>query len=165
MIKFFKELWWMVKVLFSGDPNEVNELQLKETANFPFEGYSYMMWCGYMVYRDSKADYIKEYINSEKFKKSYNHENIHLCQAQVKGSWWKYYLTYLWEWIKGGPIMNPASSAYYTIPFEMEAYGNEHDFTYCDNYDGSNLYKYDIDHRKSTYKEHRDNWREFCASL
>jgi hypothetical protein len=162
---FLKDCWWMVKTLFSSNPKEVSNLQLKETSTLPFDGYLCMMWCGHLVYRSSKAEKINEYINSEKYKNIYNHEMIHLCQAQIAGSWWKYYLNYVWEWIKGNPIINPASSAYYTIPYEMEAYGNEDDLTYTNNYDGSYLPIYDINHRKSTYKEHRSNWKEFCASL
>lgn len=162
---FFKDLWWMVKQLFSSNPNEMNELKLKETSCFPFDGYLSMMWCGHLVYRKSKSERIQKYINDPKYAVTYNHEMIHLCQSQTEGSWWKYYLKYVWEWICGGPIMAPASAAYYTIPYEMEAYANEKDLTYTDNYDGSNLYKYDIKKRKSTYKEHRSDWKEYIKTL
>ena len=58
-------------------------------------------------------------------KESLTHETIHLRQAQVIGSWVKYYWRYFVEWVKGNPICHPASSAYYTIKYEMEAYANE----------------------------------------
>ena len=57
-------------------------------------------------------------------------------------------------------------SAYYTNRYEMEAYGNEHRPEYWKNYNRTNLRgKYTIKNRKSTYRTHRDNWKEFCKSL
>lgn len=48
------------------------------------------------------------------------------------------------EWVKGNPICHPASSAYYTIPYEMEAYANEGNPDYPVNYNGNNLSRYKI---------------------
>lgn len=77
--------------------------------HYPFSGYSAMSWCGYILTKKKESD-IKT--------TTWNHENIHLQQAKDKGSWLKYYADYVWEWIKGNPITYPASSAYYTIPYE-----------------------------------------------
>lgn len=54
--------------------------------------------------------------------------------------------------MKGNPIIHPASSAYYTIPYEMEAYANQHNKEYIDNYHGQFLHCYVIKDRKKTYK-------------
>lgn len=100
--------------------------------HYPFSGYSAMSWCGYILTKKKESD-IKT--------TTWNHENIHLQQAKDKGSWLKYYADYVWEWIKGNPITYPASSAYYTIPYEMEAYANEDKSDYEIN---TNKYKIKI---------------------
>lgn len=129
-----KELWYLIKLLFSHISNELEIVKLK---HFPFSGFAYMMWCGKLITKtDNPID-----------KYDYNHENIHLQQAQLVGSWWKYYLTYLWEWIKGNPFRK---SSYYMIPFELEAYMNDCYLDYKVDEDSWCLY--DKDNRNSWYK-------------
>lgn len=153
-----KELWKLIKMLFATKPNDVENVELLGMNHFPFSGYKYMMWCGKMIYRNDTLKKRQKEWKTKSFKVSKNHETIHLVQAKQCGSWWKYYLKYFWEWIKGNPIIHPASSAYYTIPFESEAYANDDDFVYCSNYDGSNLSKY-------TFKDRKDLYRSFgCSS-
>lgn len=149
-----KELWTLAKMLFhrTGDSTKVEVLLFK---HFPFEGYKYMMWCGKII--TTKQEYLTP---SEV---SLNHERIHLLQAQMYSHWYKYYLHYVKGWIKGNPISHPAQSAYYTIPEEMEAYGNEHRSGYVPTKES--LKKYTIENRKNTYAEHRNNWRKYCKSL
>ena len=122
---------------------------------FPFQGYSAMSWCGKVITRkDNVSD------------KILNHERMHLEQAlelaksEKTNTWLTYYWQYLKYWIKGNPF---SESAYYTIPFEMEAYGNEHDFNY--KVTANSWKKYEIENRKETYKKYRDNWRNFCKNL
>ena len=169
MFTFLKELWQMVKMLFSSKPNVSNELELLAMQCFPFQGYKYMMWCGKMIYRKKNEERILSEINTPSFLKNKTHETTHLKQAQVKGrnSWLRYYLIYVWEWIKGNPIIHPASSAYYTIPFEMEAYANEDDVSYLDNYDGRYLHCYDIKDRKNTYRKYGNSraWKEYVKTI
>lgn len=138
----------MVKMLFSSKPNDSNELELLAMQCFPFQGYKYMMRCGKMIYRKK------------------NEERI-LSQVKGKNSWLRYYLIYVWEWIKGNPITNPASSAYYTIPFEMEAYANEEDPNYPLDYDGKYLHCYDIKNRKKTYRKYGNSraWKEYIKTI
>jgi hypothetical protein len=59
--------------------------------------------------------------------------------------------------------MAPASAAYYTIPFEMEAYGNEHNPNY--KVTANSWKKYEIENRKEIYNKYKYNWREFCKNL
>lgn len=119
--------------------------------HYPFSGYSAMSWCGYILTKKKESN-IKT--------TTWNHENIHLQQAKNKGSWLKYYTDYVWEWIKGNPITYPASSAYYTIPYEMEAYANEDKSDY-----EINTNKYKIKNRKKTYRENKKNWFNYIKNL
>lgn len=154
----FKELIQLIKWLFGSKPSDHDTLQIVQMKYFPFSGYSAMSWCGRLVTRKDPEKI------SEKTK---NHETIHLKQAQTEGSWLKYYVKYVWWWIKGNPIIHPASSAYYTIPYEMEAYANEDDFTYVDNYNPENLKRYIISNRKSTYREKmkKNEWKSYIKTL
>ena len=163
-----KELWTLAKMLFKSKPSEIDEVTLLGLDHFPFKGYAYMMWCGRMVYRNDAIDRRQKEWITKAYKVSKNHETIHLMQAKMCGSWVKYYLKYLWEWLKGGPVMAPASAAYYTIPFEVEAYANEGNFGYPKNYDGSNLAKYTLKNRKKLYKEvggTSSKWKAYVKTL
>ena len=153
MINFFNELWQLIKMLFKSKPNDFKEVELMSMHCFPFKGYKYMMWCGRMIYRSDNADRILSSLGSSTFKKEKTHETIHLKQAQQKKTWIKYYLKYVCEWFKGNPFFPPFISAYYTIPFEMEAYSNEDNSEYVENYDGKYLHCYDIKKRKKTFKK------------
>lgn len=151
----FKELWYLIKLLFSPLTDQVELVQMKY---FPFKGYSAMSWCGKIITRKPLVS-----------QRIFNHERLHLEQAlklvenDKQKTWLKYYWQYLKYWIKGNPIMAPASSAYYTIPFEMEAYGNEDDYSY---HPISNSWKlYELEDRKETYKKYMHNWKQFCKDL
>lgn len=163
-------------MLFKSKPSEIDEVTLLGMDHIPFEGYKYIMWCGRIIYRnDAYEKRRKEWITKQ-YKIDKNHETIHLMQAKMCGSWVKYYLKYLREWLRGGPVMAPASAAYYTIPFEMEAYANEENFDYPtemvanpDNYSGGMHKKYVIKSgRKKLYKEKGgtlSKWKEYIKTL
>lgn len=159
------ELIQLIKMLFGSKPSDFNEPQMLEMRHYPFSGYKYMMWCGRMIYRSSKRDRILSEIGTDRHKRSVTHETIHLRQAQVCGTWAKYYWKYFREWLKGNPLIHPASGAYYTIPFEMEAYANEDNPVYAQGYDGANLHLYEIKNRKSTYRKYKSEWKSYLKSL
>lgn len=147
-----KELWYLIKALFNPLTNQIEVVKMKY---FPFPGYSAMSWCGKVIIkRDTVSD------------KIINHERIHLEQAlqiakqENTNTWLTYYWQYLKYWVKGNPF---SESSYYTIPFEMEAYGNEHDFDYKITKDSWK--KYEIKDRKQTYRDNKYNWRTFCKNL
>lgn len=165
MFKWIKELFKLIGMLFSSKPSDFEEPELLSMDKFPPSGNKFLMWCGRMVYRSSKKDIIDEYLETTLGKYSITHETIHLRQAQLKGSWIRYYWKYLWEWIKGNPITNPSRSAYYTIPYEMEAFGNDRDESYPKTYTGDYLWCYDISNRKKTYKANKSTWKEYCRSI
>lgn len=135
----------LISMLFKTSPRDQDKLELMSMKHFPFKGYKYMMWCGKLIYRGTEVPVVSEESNT--------HETIHLMQAKVKGSWVKYYWSYFVEWLKGNPIIHPSSSAYYTIPYEMEAYAYQGNPDYVNNYDGSNLVYFKISNRKRVYKD------------
>ena len=61
-----------------------------------------------------------------------NHEMIHLRQAQSCGdSWIRFYLLYIWYWLKGLRMNRKMKHAAYLLnPFEMEAYARMYDLDY-----------------------------------
>lgn len=169
MFTFIKELWQMVKMLFTSKPKDYTHVEFMEMDKFPVSGYKYMMWCGKMIYNSKNKEKIEKEKATEIYIKNITHETIHLKQAQIKGknSWLRYYLIYVWEWLKGNPITAPQKSAYYTIPFEMEAYANEEDFNYPLNYDGKYLHCYNVKNRKKTYRKYGNSraWKEYIKTI
>lgn len=63
-----------------------------------------------------------------------NHEMIHLRQAQSCGdSWLRFYLLYLWYWLRSLPANRKMKRGAYLInPFEMEAYRHMNNLNYLD---------------------------------
>ena len=153
-----KELWMLVKLLFASKPSDIDKVEVVDMHHFPFKGYKAMAWCGCVIHRIGASA-----VNG----KTLNHERIHLMQAKVCGSWMKYYLSYLWEWMRIG-FMAPMKANYYTSKYESEAFANEDNFGYCDGYDGKNLSKYTFKNRKKLYKEvgwSADSWKKYVKSL
>ena len=149
------ELFTLAKMLFG--KTSLRQPSILVMKHFPFSGFSAMMWCGYIVTRK------KEYELSDK---TVRHEYIHVKQAYRYSRWYSYYLRYLREWMRGNPLTHPASGAYMTIPFEMEAYANEHLLTYEPTAD--TLKRYTIKNRKKTYrslKGNRKGWIEYLQTL
>lgn len=153
-----KELWKLIKWLFADRPSEHDYVEIVQMKHFPFSGYSAMSWCGRLVTR-KEPDKVTA--------KTKTHELIHLMQAKQYKYWLYYYAVYAWEWIKGNPFIHPSSSAYYTIPFEMEAYANESYPWYPVNYNPEWLDNYKIKDRKKTYKQHSgtSDWTAYCKTL
>ena len=86
-----KELWQLIKMLFSSKPGDFDTPELLAMKHYPFKGYRFMMWCGRMIYRDENKENIDRYMQTYAGKESLTHETIHLRQAQAIGSWVKYY--------------------------------------------------------------------------
>ena len=72
-------------------------------------------------------------------------------QAKDEGSWVRFYLKYLWEWIKGGAFF--VSSSYYTMKYEVEAYAKEDDETYLFRRKKGDVEKFKMNDRRKTFKE------------
>ena len=147
-MSWFKEIRILGKMLFT-KPILSDKVYIIRMDHFPFKGYSAMSWCGYNVMRNDYDDPIAA--------TTLKHEQIHLQQGVREGSWIKFYLKYVWEWIKGNPLIAPATSAYHTIPYEVEAYANDDD----PNYVILPIKSFKIVNRKSTYKKYCDNWEQY----
>ena len=161
-----KELWILAKMLFVKKPNDIERVSLIGMKHFPFKGYKYLMWCGKMIYREDMYDRRQKEWPTDAYKIELNHEMIHLEQAKKKGTWLKYYWCYFVQWIKGNPIMNPASSAYLTNPYEIEAYANQENLEYWKNYDGTKLKKYVLKDRKKLFRKiGKANWMKYIKNL
>ena len=67
-----------------------------------------------------------------------NHEMIHLRQAQsCHDSWLRFYLLYIWYWLKGLRMRKRMRNAAYLLnPFEMEAYRRMYDLDYLKRCEG-----------------------------
>ena len=166
-----KELWTLTKLLFSTRPSDHlgKDLEVMTMKHFPFKGYKWLMWCGRMISRADNAEKIQAEMMTKKFQVSMNHEKIHLMQAVVCGdSWVKYYLRYLWEWLRRG-FLAPMSANYYISRYESEACANEEDTGYCADYDGRNLRgKYSIRKAKKLYRQlggTASAWKEYVKGL
>lgn len=79
-----------------------------------------------------KKEELRTFLGTYAGKVMVNHERIHTLQGKsFKLRYFTFYLLYLWYWFIGlfkYGVKNNAS--YYHIPFEVEAYTNEQDFSY-----------------------------------
>ena len=165
-----KELWTLIKMLFATRPSDFvyRDLEVVEMKHFPFEGYKWLMWCGRMVCRSDNKEKIQKEMLTTKFVISKNHEKIHLMQALAcNDSWARYYLAYLWEWLKRG-FLAPMTANYYVSKFESEAYANEDSPNYLKYYLPFGINKYNIKGAKKLYKKLGGTpatWKEYVKTL
>lgn len=157
-MSFIKELKQLIKYFFTGTPKTTTHLEIITMKHFPFNGFNAMSWCGKIITRNL------EYLDDTTIR----HETTHLKQAQQYNSWFAYYLSYLFEWLKGNPFKKPYISAYYTIPFEVEAYANENHIHYNNEYDKTLLKtKYTFKKRKELFLNFASlsEWKNFIKNL
>lgn len=140
-------------------PSTVKEIQIKWNNFLPFSGYFAMTLFGKMWVRKSKKWKWETYIKYGLSDFILNHEMIHVRQAvSTNNSWWKFYLLYVWEWIKANPIFNGFNFAYKMNPFELEAYANERNLNYnIDNEIADQWKKF----KNLKVKERKKLWKEF----
>lgn len=154
----FKELFILISLLFKSKPSGIlgKDLEIITMKHFPFKGYRYMSWCGKVVTRSEKEGVIKRFLTTRPGKVSQTHEYGHAVQAESEhgDNWFRYYLSYFWNWLMENPFSNPSSSAYFTNRYEVEAYAKEEDANYWANYNRSNLRgKYSIKGAKNLYRK------------
>ena len=168
-----KEVWVLVKMLFASKPSEMagKPLEFVVMKHIPFEGFTFMNWCGKVILREENRPLLERFLKTEAGKRSQTHEYGHGIQAVSEhgDNWLRYYLSYFWCWLMENPIINPASSAYYTNRYEVEAYAQEDNPGYWDNYTRANLRgKYTIKDGKKKYRElgcKPSLWKEYVKSL
>lgn len=164
------ELWLLIKLLFISKPSDVKseDLEIIVMKHFPFQGFRYMSWCGKIITRHEKKEVIDRFLNTESGYWSKIHEYGHAVQAisEHGDNWIRFYLSYYWHWLLENPILAPASSAYYTNRYEVEAYAQERNLSYWQNYTRENLRgKYTLRNGKKLYREHRDYWKDYVKTL
>ena len=151
-MSIFKEYWTLVKVFFTKVKDTLTHCEMKHVL---WKGYSAMMWCGLLITRP----------NYYVFKKTKTHEGIHLQQAKQKGSWFSYYLSYLGEYLWNLLFLwMGADGAYYSISYEMQAYGNEDREDYKVTKENMKLYKIKKD-KKKIWREYKRMWKSYCRKI
>lgn len=146
-----QELFFLVKQLFKKPYYSAGSTVLR-FKHFPFNGYSAMFWCGYII---ARADAV---INGTIL----SHERIHAYQATRYKRYIYYYLAYLWYWLKSNPLKSPSEAAYYLNRFEVEAYANElraEEYIGALQEDKVNLNAYHLEGQTELYKAHIFEWK------
>ena len=93
------------------------------------------------------------------------HETIHVRQAEnTKNSWCLYYLNYIWQWICNLPLLfEGAKMPYKFIPYELEAYANETDYSYA--YSACNYWrkfkKLSLKQKMNFARRHNSSFKRF----
>lgn len=150
-MNIFKETFILVKMVFS-NVNNIKTLTTFPMEHYPFSRYKYMMWCGNVIYRKSKPqNAIMKWYDE-------NHEMIHLYQAKDKGRWFKYYISYLLEWLKGLIMTCGWRGSYYTAKYEVEAYAKEEDLDYLKRRKPEAVNKFKLKNRKSVLRRFPNRW-------
>ena len=168
-----KELWILVKMLFTSKPSEYlgKDLELMFMRYIPFKRYNFMCWCGSMIVRDEHKDVIYDFLQTKEGIRVKTHEGGHLTQAidEHGDNWLRYYLSYFWHWLKHCPWMNPSSACYYLNRYEVEVFAQEDNPDYWKNYNRKNLRgKYSIPNAKKKWKELGGTvaaWKRYVKSL
>lgn len=157
-----KELWILAKLLFATRPSDYlyRDLEVITMKHFPFKGYKCLSWCGRIIKREGTLPMKRNDLN---------HEKIHVMQAMLcNDSWVRYYLSYLWQWLKHG-ITSPVSANYYINKYECEAYANEENYEkYIDVMSDYTLSKYNIKHAKKLYRQLGSTpsaWKAYVKTL
>ena len=125
-------MWMMLRVIpimwRAVRPSKVADMPAVVNSFWLPKGYEGLTFFGKILAPTQElADHFNRGFSSLK-----NHEMIHLRQAQSCGdSWIRFYLLYIWYWLKGLRMNRKMKHAAYLLnPFEMEAYARMHDLDY-----------------------------------
>ena len=109
----------------------INGIRVHWNFKFLPKGYETITLFGH-VFDVRKKEDLREFLNTEYGRIMVNHERIHMLQAEsFKFKYLTFYMLYIFYLIVGlfkhgtEPYM-----AYYSIPFEKEAYRNERNMSY-----------------------------------
>ena len=168
-----KELWILAKMLFLSKPSDIlrKDLELVVMNHFPFKNFTFMCWCGSVILRQKNKALLERFLQTERGRVSITHEYGHAIQAESEhgDNWCRYYLSYFWHWVKHCLWMNPSSACYYINRYEVEAFAQEENPKYWENYNRYNLRtKYTIKNGKKKWIELGSNaqtWKDYVKSL
>lgn len=114
-------------------PSEIKIPKAKRTCLL-LPNFKAITWRG-TIYckRQSDVDNLNETDTIDSSFKS--HEVIHIRQAQsMKDSWTRFYINYIFNWIKNLPLITVNIYAMYKlIPSEIEAYLHQDNWKYAEN--------------------------------
>ena len=94
---------------------------------FPFKKDSAIVLFGKVIFNCTK-EHLENIYSNKQMLQVLNHKRIHILQGEALG-WIVFYTFYLYYYLKNR-IDFDRHGAYLRIPFELEAYENERDFTY-----------------------------------
>ena len=91
-----------------------------------------------------------------------SHETIHIRQAEsTHDSWFRFYVRYVWDWIKNLPLIFINMNAPYKFePIELEAYLHQDEWDYCT---ANPTYQWK-EFEKLTLKKKRELAKEYYGS-
>lgn len=121
---------------------------------FAPKGY-FMTFLGTII---TRRDYsiIKHYFETYYGKETLNHEKIHIDQEKRVPLWYgTFYLLYVWYYLIALFRYFDHNLAYYSIPFEIEAYENQSNMNYLDNPTNWKKYKKSLKERKIWWTEYK----------
>lgn len=146
-----KEYITLISAIFKNTPKTpLKHIEMKYVL---WPGYKLLTWAGLMI---SRPGTIISGIDK-------NHEDIHRQQALVLGSYWKFYLLYLWEYLCNLFILWNFSGAYDCISYEIQAHGRQHKLDYKVTLENMKLYR--IKNKRKIWKENKNNWTHYCKGI
>ena len=126
-------MWMMLRVIpimwRAVRPSKISDMPAVVNTFWLRKGYEGLNFFGHIL---APTQELADRFNGSADRALKNHEMIHLRQAQSCGdSWIRFYLLYIWYWLKGLRMNRKMKHAAYLLnPFEMEAYARMHDLDY-----------------------------------
>ena len=126
-------MWMMLRVIpimwRAVRPSKVADMPAVVNTFWLRKGYEGLTFFGHIL---APTQELADRFNGSADRALKNHEMIHLRQAQSCGdSWIRFYLLYIWYWLKGLRMNRQMKHAAYLLnPFEMEAYARMNDLDY-----------------------------------
>lgn len=135
MIYFMWMMFRVVPIMWRAvHPSRVVDMPAVVNSFWMRKGFAGLTFFGHILTPNQhEADQFNQHDRAMK-----NHEMIHLRQAQSCGdSWWRFYLLYIWYWLKALPANRKLHHGAYLInPFELEAYRHMNDLDYLNRVAG-----------------------------
>ena len=126
-------MWMMLRVIpimwRAVRPSKIVDMPAVVNTFWLRKGYEGLTFFGHIL---APTQELADRFNGSADRALKNHEMIHLRQAQSCGdSWIRFYLLYIWYWLKGLRMNRKMKHAAYLLnPFEMEAYSRMDDLDY-----------------------------------
>ena len=126
-------MWMMLRVIpimgRAVRPSKITDMPAVVNTFWLRKGYEGLTFFGHIL---APTQELADRFNGSADRALKNHEMIHLRQAQSCGdSWLRFYLLYIWYWLKGLRMNRKMKHAAYLLnPFEMEAYARMNDLDY-----------------------------------